>query len=118
MLSPELAKRLRDAGVECQHYSSPCSNCWMDEPGEWDGGCYEPSALSQLLEEVEKRGCEWEMHGYPGPDHPPWYITTLYREDDLGVDYKVYETDLMDAPDTPEDAVALALSEIVEGGQG
>jgi hypothetical protein len=114
MLSAELAKRLERVGL----LGDDCPYVYQCDEGFCEEECC-AFPLSQLLEEVEKRDLSWELHGYP-QDDGNWYWTAIYRESEDGIeDIEIYKTPLGKAnePDSPEDAVALALLEIVGGGR-
>ena len=108
MISLENAERLKELGL------FPRSFEWYELRGIGQMSLFRPS-LSQLLEEVEKRGYKWMMESggiYGFGDEcecalyePPGEVMTDY----------VDRCKVVKHADTPEDAVALALIEIMEG---
>jgi len=87
----ENAKRLKELGVYPY--------------GTGDTGSDIKHTLSQLLEEVEKQGCLWELFVDLYEDDETWYV---FRFTHHGHQYSQSAT-------SPEDAVALALIAILEG---
>ena len=113
MLSAELAKRLRDAGVDA---------CGVTDDGEewW-------ISLCSLLRKIEDNDFAWSLHcdtAKPSrfiSEHTPGYIFT-YRvwyntKGDKVLRYAptVEQLERGEVANSPEDAVALALLEIVGG---
>jgi len=100
MLSPEYAEQLRELGLEDTFHFGP--------------GNKEPT-LSQLLEEVKKRGYYYMGLSFGGvrADQTWWFNCSGAGVPEIKAGPESYE----DSPVlTPEDAVALALIEILEAG--
>ncbi|MCK9599475.1 MAG: hypothetical protein M0R06_10570 [Sphaerochaeta sp.] len=114
MLSAELAKRLRDAGVEC---TEDCELEGFSSQAALDlycKACKNPTyTLSQLLEEVEKRGYpsrHLECNIFTGAQ---WLWEFGYARQYLDDKRRMK---WVDPQDSAENAVALALLSIVEEG--
>jgi hypothetical protein len=131
MISLELAKRLKDAGLWWEWPSSGdfiynhmanrygCVDEWIYTKKEvkkyWEDGRVDfAPRLDQLLGEIEKRGYEYEQgvsYVTGGPMMPGRYKHGYWCEiwftKDLGINHRI-------TADTPEEAVAQALLWILE----
>jgi len=102
MISPANARRLGELGILGKQI--PCYGK-VDMLEDNQGDLWELPTLSQLLEEVEKRGYAWEVSC---DNSSADCFCFCY-----GCNWKMWEEPIWAA--SPEDAVALALIAILEG---
>jgi hypothetical protein len=107
-LNPSTAKALKAAGVEphCTYTEACRSRLYGCAKGECEDWGY---TLSQLLGEVEKRECRWHLDQVGERGAVRSYDFTCWIDG-------AAETHTWRFADTPEEAVALALLEIVGEG--